>query len=230
MKRVFRWTFRLFLVLLALFVAGILLLDTFVREIAEHQIRKETGLETKIGRMHVGLLDPGVTIENLVIYNSAEFGGAPFIEMPELHVEYDRDALWARKLHCRLVRFNLAEVNVVEDKSGRRNFDTLQPNGPRNGAAPKSGGGKNKSSVDLRFTGIDTLNLTLGKATYLKMQDPGKVEELNMNVNHQVFKNIRTQQDLTAALMLALLRSGVNLMPGGAGSPNWLQLLAPQKK
>lgn len=47
----------------------------------------------RLGRLEIGLLNPKVTIENFVLYNAAEFGGAPMVDLPELHVEYDRPAL-----------------------------------------------------------------------------------------------------------------------------------------
>src|SRR5258708_17164575 len=113
MKTLFRWAFRLLILLVVLLVAAVLLMDTIVRAVAENALRRQTGLDVKIGKFEVGLLNPKVTIENLVIYNSAEFGGSPLIDMPELHVEYDRDALFANKLHFKLVRFNLAQLNIV---------------------------------------------------------------------------------------------------------------------
>src|SRR5215218_3075556 len=108
MKFVFRWIFRLFILVLILVIAGILLLDTIAKAVAEYRIKRETGLDVKIGKLEIGILNPKVTIENFVIYNSAEFGGSPLIDMPELHVEYDRPALLSHKLHYKLVRLNLA--------------------------------------------------------------------------------------------------------------------------
>jgi hypothetical protein len=222
---IFRWAFRLFLVCVVLLIAAILLLDTIAREVLEYRLRNETGLEAKIGKVHIGLLHPECTIEHFVLYNSADFGGSPLIDMPELHVEYDRDALLSRKLHCRLVRFNLAEINLVDDKNGRRNVDVLQK---RLAAAGIGSSGKKNSSShsssSIDFAGIDTLNLTLGKATHLDMKRPGKPDEFRVNINHQVFTNIKSENDFSGILLVALLRSGVDV------SQNWLQILTPPKK
>ncbi len=233
MKFFFRWAFRLFILLIVLFVAAILLLDTMAREWVQYQLGNETGLEVKVGQVNVGLLHPSVTIENLIIYNNADFGGAPFIELPELHIEYDRDALRSHKLHCKLVRFNLAQVNLVEDKQGRKNFELFQkqvrPAATPTGA-PNKTPARTASWQTIGFTGIDTLNLTLGKATYLRMKQPQTVDELKLNVNHQVFTNIQSEKDISGILLIALLRSGANLMQGGDGGQNWLQLLSPPAK
>lgn len=224
-RTIFRWAFRLFLVCVVLLIAGILLLDTIAREVLEYRLRNETGLEVKIGKVHIGLLHPEFSVENLVLYNSAEFGGSPLIDMPEMHVEYDRDALLSRRLHCHLVRFNLAEINLVDDTKGRRNVDVLQKKleaagvGSSNKKSSPSG-----FSKSLEFAGIDTLNLTLGKATHLDMKQPGKVDQFRINVNHQVFTNIKSEKDFSGVLLVALLRSGVDVTQG------WLQLFAPPKK
>ena len=93
MKTLWRWAFRLLILLIVLVVAGVLLLDPITREIIKYQIRKRTGLEAKIGRLSIGLFSPTITAENVVLYNSAEFGGSPLFEMPELFIEYDRAAL-----------------------------------------------------------------------------------------------------------------------------------------
>lgn len=231
-KWIFRWTFRLFLLFLLLVIAFFLLLDTFARELVEYQLGNQTGMETRVGKVHVGLLHPEVTIENLVIYNSADFGGSPFIEMPELHVEYDRDALLAHKLRCRLLRFNLSHINVVEDKKGRRNFDVLQSKTstllpPK---TPPKGKAKTTQTSDIQFAGIDTLNLSLGKVTYLRMADPSKPDEFKLNVDHQVFTGIKSEQDFQSALMVSVLKGGVNLFQSGASGQTLLQLFSPPKK
>src|SRR5207253_10985824 len=105
---------------------------TILRKVAEHQIRAETGMDVKIGRMSSGLLSPVVTIENLKLYNTPEFGGGEFLIIPELHIEFDADALAARKLRVKLARFNLYELDVVKNQAGEANIVTMlarMPNG-----------------------------------------------------------------------------------------------------
>jgi len=58
MKTLFRWAFRLFILLVVLVVAGILLLDTIVRAVAVNAIKRQTGLDVKIGKFEIGLLNP----------------------------------------------------------------------------------------------------------------------------------------------------------------------------
>ncbi len=116
MKWFFRWAFRLLILLIVLAVAGVLLLNPIAKELTEYRLKRDTGMDVKIGRFEIGILDPGLTIENLVLYNSAEFGGAPFIDLPELRIEYARGNFFTHKSQYKLIRINLSQINVVEDK------------------------------------------------------------------------------------------------------------------
>lgn len=224
MKFLFRWAFRLFILLLVLVVAGILLLDSIVKAVAEYRIERQTGLDVKIGKMEVGILNPKVTIENFIIYNSAEFGGSPLINMPELHVEYDRNALLSNKLHCKLVRLNLAQVNVVENKNGKTNLELLQKRIEQ--TAPPISTNQN-SRAGMQFTGIDTLNLTLGKATFLRMKQPDKVDEIKMEIHNQVLTNVHSTHDLAGVLLFIALKNGGT---ADKALQNWLgESFAPLK-
>ncbi len=206
MKTLFRWAFRLFLLLLVLLAAGVLLLDSIARSVAENRIRSETGLEARIGSLSIGLWSPELTIENFKLYNSAEFGGSPLIDLPELHIEYDRRALFSRRLHCRLVRLSLAELNVVFNKSGKSNLQALKDYQHKSGTITAGGtGSKTKTPF---FAGIETLNLSAGKATRLSMNTPGKVQEVKLDIRHLIVTDIKTENDLETKLAALLLTRG----------------------
>ncbi|MDB6124306.1 MAG: hypothetical protein JWQ71_3299 [Pedosphaera sp.] len=229
MKFVFRWIFRLFILVLILVIAGILLLDTIAKAVAEYRIKHKTGLDVKIGKLEVGILNPKITIENFIVYNSAEFGGSPLIDMPELHVEYDRNALFSHKLHYKLVRLNLAQVNIVENKNGQVNIDVLQK---RTQIAGLPGTSTNRNS-NYQFTGIDTLNFTLGKMNFMSMKQPTQVDELKMDMRNEVLTDIKSEKDLSAVLIVIMLKNGINPMSSGGSSTglqHWVDRLALQPK
>lgn len=226
MKWFFRWLFRLVILLIVLAVSAVLLLNPIARELMVYRLKRDTGMDVKIGRFDVGLLDPGLTIENLVLYNTSEFGGSPFVEVPELRVEYARGNFFSRKPHYKLVRLDLKQVNVVEDRKGRSNFEILEDL-----ISPDEHSRTNAGPRPLRTRSpIDTLNLTLGKATFMSMNHPGRVDQLIMNVHNQVVTNIKPDQDLTAVLLTVLIRNGIT-MTGNAA--DWLGRLAsppPQQR
>src|SRR5579859_5515810 len=170
MRRLFRWAFRLVLLVVIVLIALAVFMDSIVRALAEREIRSATGMDVKIGSFSIGLISPVITIENFKLYNTAEFGGSPFVDLPELRVEYDWRALRSRKLHCKLVRVNLAELNVVQNKDGKTNLQALQE---RQNSASSSAGKQPKTQLD--FTGIEVLNLSFGRATLLSMNEPKNV-------------------------------------------------------
>jgi len=131
---VFKWLFRLVFAAVALVViaAAIALLsyNSILRNAIEYSIRAQTGMDAEIGRFHCSLFEPVIEIQNLEIYNPASFGGAPFLNIPELHIEYDRSALLKRHVHVTLMRLNLAELDVVKNQRGQLNVLALVPQIP----------------------------------------------------------------------------------------------------
>ncbi len=206
MKFIFRWAFRLFILLIVLLVAGILLLDTIVKAAVESRIRKETGMEVKIGSLSVGLISPVFTVENFKLYNTAEFGGSPFLDLPELYVVYDRGSLFSHKIHYKLIRFNLAELNLVQNKQGKTNLRALQDRQKQ--ARHSAGTTKPAEGSGFKFAGIETLNISLGKATLLKMNNPSQPWELKLNVRNKVVTGIKTDEELSDTFYLILLEAG----------------------
>jgi uncharacterized protein involved in outer membrane biogenesis len=201
MRRLVRWALYIFIVLTVMVVAGVLLLNSIAREIVESRLRARTGMDVRIERIDVGLLSPTITIENLKLYNTADFGGSIFIDMPELHLEYDPQAIRSRQFHFKLVRLDLAEVAVVKDKKGRFNVQTMQK---KNVEASQ----RKKSSIDeFKFTGVDTFNLTLGKFR-LSNLGSGREEEINFGIKNQISHNVKSEADLAGLSLLLAARSG----------------------
>lgn len=207
-RRLFRIALYLFIILVVLVVAAILLMDTIAKEIAQNRIYAETGMEAKIGKMSIGLLSPTVTIENFKLYNTPEFGGSQCLDIPELHIEYDVQAARAGKVHLRLVRFNMAEVDILQDKKGHSNFDQLQKRNAAvlNGKPVPAKPGTPASKPPFQFTGIDTLNLTLQKAHFARIDAPHQERDINFGIKNQVFHNIKTEADMMGVAALISLR------------------------
>jgi uncharacterized protein involved in outer membrane biogenesis len=218
MTRPIRWLLRiaaaLFLLVVIAIVAGILLLDTFIRSVMVKSLHSATGMDVRIASVHVGLRQPVVSIEGLKLYNTAEFGGKLCLDMPELHLEYDPLALRAGTYRFPLVRLNLAEVDVVTDKQGRSNFDAVAKKGK------DSTPGTNVISGE-KFAGIDTLDLTFGKLHVSNLKS-GDDEEVNFGIKNQMFHNVKSEADVTGvALMLAMHGSS----SGGHSGIDFNQLL-----
>ena len=211
MTRPIRWVFRialgLFIVVVLVVVAGILFLDTIVRNVLVSRMRESTGMEVKIDSVHVGLRSPTMTIKGFKLYNTAAFGGSLCLDMPELHVEYDRSALRAGTLHLPLMRLNLALINLVEDKHGKSNFEAMNMGADQSASHTNSLNG-------LDFAGIDTLNLSLGKLHVSNLRS-GEEEDVDFAITNQIFHNVKSDADLTGVAALMAIRSS-----GSAGHTN----------
>jgi uncharacterized protein involved in outer membrane biogenesis len=188
--------------LIVLLVALVLLKDTLIKSLAERRIRSETGLDVRIGKFEVGLLTPTVTIENFKLYNNPEFGGSMFIDLPELHLEYDLTPMTSGQLHLKLLRLNLTEINLVENKDGS-NLELLQHKLEEN----PQGSPEQKNKRKIEFTGIDTLNLTIGKVNYANLKEPGKNWSRNLGLKNEVVKNVKSEADLAGVVLKSLVRT-----------------------
>ncbi len=114
---------------------------------------------------------------------------------------------------------------MVENKKGKTNFETLEKLFPEDESAS---GATKKNSNGIRVGRIDTLNLTLGKATFMSMSQPRQVDELRMNVHNQVVTNVTPEQDISSVLLAVLIRNGMTLT---GSNMSWLgRLAATQKK
>ena len=183
---------------LVLALAAVLLLDTISKEVLTHRLRAATGMEVKVRSVHVGLLSPTLTIEGFKLYNTADFGGAVCLDVPELHVEYDRPAMRLGNLHLPLLRLNLASLTLVQDKRGRFNFSALK-------TKDKKSGGRSSADISLKFTGIDTLNLSLGIVRVSNLAS-GREQEINFALTNQVLHNVKSEADLGSLSMLLAMR------------------------
>jgi uncharacterized protein involved in outer membrane biogenesis len=206
-KRLFKWLLRLIFVVVVLVVLVFAFKDSLLRIAAEHRLRAQTGMDVKIGKFSSGIFSPVVTIENLKIYNTAEFGGTPFLNIPELHIELDSLALAQRKLRITLVRLNLAELDIVKNEAGQTNIFRIK-NKVEGGGSKKNG--LQAALGDFQFDGIDVLNLSLGKAKFIDLKDAKNNREIRVDLQNQIFKNVKSDADVYGILFLVWLRSGGN--------------------
>jgi uncharacterized protein involved in outer membrane biogenesis len=206
MKNLFRWLIRLVVTLVILFivlaVVGVLLKDTIAKAIAERNLRDTTGMDAKISKLEVGLATPTVNLEGLTLYNTADFGGGTFLDLPELRMEYIPDDVRSGKLHFKTVRLHLSEVHVVKNKNGRTNIEMLQKETKK-----KSSGQKEKTDKPgVDFGGIDTLYLTIGKIRITDERDPRNNDVIDIGLKDEVGRNLKTEAELAQWFQVVMLR------------------------
>jgi len=206
LKFALKWFLRVFLVLVVLFVVFLLSLDTLLRVTVEHNIRAQTGMDVEIGTFHLGLLEPVVTIKDLKLHNPPAFGGTPFLNIQEIHVEYDREALAKNEIHITLLRFNLGELDIVKNEAGKTNLFELGAALTKKKPAGNKGADEFKKRTGLDFKGIDALNVSVGTAKYIDLANPTNNREQKISLENQVLKNVKTEADLVGLMTLVALR------------------------
>jgi len=210
MKWLIKWIFRLVLLVVILGGLFVLFKDSVWTMLAERRIRARTGMEVQIGKFSSGLFSQTVTIHNLKLYNTPEFGGTLFLEIPELHLELDPLALPQRQLRFKLVRLDLSEIDIVRNELGRTNIFTLLEKEKPHGAA-KEKNRFEKLLGDLKFESIDVLNLSLGKIKFIDLKNSVNNREVPIGMQNQVFRNVQSEGDAYAILFMIWLRSGGKL-------------------
>jgi len=217
-KFVFKWAFRLFLLAVILgvtvVVVAVLSLDSVVRQIMEHNIRAQTGMDAEIGRVSVGILEPRIEINDLKLYNPPSYGGTPFLNIPEIHVEYDREAIAHSKLHLTLVRFNLGELDIVKNEAGQTNIFALGVGLPLPAGKPGHIVAGNNAMAQfhrqtgLTFQSVDTLNVSIGTLKFIDLKDQRHNRTQKIGIDNALVHNVRSPADLVGLTTLIALRSG----------------------
>jgi hypothetical protein len=200
--KILRW---LAFVVIALVIIAIVGRDWIAKEVMEQKIRIATGMEPEIGDISFGVLFPKVTLENFKVYNSADFGGTLFLDVPELHIEYDRSALRRHELHITFMRVDLHELDVVKNEEGETNIlpviASMLP--------PKSGGSRAVAPINgYKFTGIDLLNLSIGVVKSVDLKDQRRNRMVAIGIQNQIYTNIVSTADLSGLSGQLWIRGG----------------------
>lgn len=125
MRKIPRWGVGILALFLVL--GGVLVLskDALLKSLAERRIRQETGLPVTLGQFRAGLISASLHIQDFKLFNSPEFGGAVLVDLPELYLEVDPARMASGKLHFKVVRLHLRELNLIRNKDGRLNVEAL---------------------------------------------------------------------------------------------------------
>jgi hypothetical protein len=208
MKWIFKWLLRLVILVVVLVVVFFLSLDTILRLVMENRIRAQTGMDAEIGKFSLGLATPTITIKDFKLFNPPSFGGTLFLDIPEIHVEYDRAALAKRELHVTLLRFNLGELDIVKNEAGQTNIFAIASLPSVKKPGGETGAKSFAKETGYDFTGIDVLNVSVSTAKYIDLKDQKNNREQKIGIENCVMKNVKTPIDLAGLAMLIALRGG----------------------
>jgi hypothetical protein len=173
--------------------------------VVEKQIRDALGADAEIGGMSFSVLEPKVTFTNFKLYSTADFGGTLFLDMPDLHIEYDRAALRRHEIHITFMRLSVNELDVVKNEEGTTNiFSTAKIIAPA-----KSGGGRSFAPFNgYRFTGIDSLNVSIGTAKFIDLKNQLHNRTLPLGIQNQMIANVKSPADFADLESLIWVHGG----------------------
>ena len=187
MRFLFRWAFRLLILLLVVGIGLFLTKDALAKWWIVNEFR-EQGMDAKIGRLEIGFpLNSTVAASDVTIYNLPKYGGAPMLRIDDLFIDCDFSELMnvSRRLrpHFRQVRIRLTEFHLVETRAGERNFISLPD------AVAKSTVELALDESPLYFT-IGNLNFSWERLKFTNLSDAEKFRAVSLNIEGYTVQDI----------------------------------------
>ncbi|MBM3850078.1 MAG: hypothetical protein FJ396_07795 [Verrucomicrobia bacterium] len=203
--------------LATLLVLGLLSFDWIVKRAIQSRVNASGVAEVEIGSLDIGLLRPHLQVRDLKVFGQSQFGGVQILDLPELRVEYDREALKRQELQLRLLRIRLNELTLVDGFAGSRTnmFQRLQEYSELvNAYTNRLGELTNRQELaqgqrvgNLTFVGVDRLELTLGRVRFVDMKDPMAEKVAALNINRRVLTNLVGLQGIAPLATELLVRT-----------------------
>ena len=193
MRFLFRWAYRLLILLIVLAIGLFLTKDALAKWWIVSEFR-EQGMDAKIAQLEIGFpLNSTVSASDITIYNLPEYGGSPMLKIDDLFIDCDFSELMnvRRKLkpHFRQVRIGITEFNLVETKGGSRNLISVPD------AVAKSSAQLALDESPLYFT-IGNLNFSWERLKFTHLSDAGKSRDVNINIEGYTVQDVEKLSDL----------------------------------
>jgi hypothetical protein len=210
-------------VLLTLLLVGLLSFDWIVKRTIQSRVNASGVAEVEIGSLNIGLFSPHLEVRDLKVFGQSQFGGVQLLDLPELRVEYDREALKLQELKFRLVRIRMNELTLMDGFSGGQTnmFQRMQGYSELVVAyTNRIGELTNRIDLDraqrvgnMTFRGIERLELTLGRVRFVDVKDPLSEKVAALNINRRVMTNIADLPGLAPLAMELLVRTTLGAKP-----------------
>lgn len=189
------------IVLVCLVVLGALK-DQVVKSAVVIGATQVTGAPTQINSLALGLIQQSIRIKGFKMYNPAGFPKEILIDIPSVTVTADLGALLRKKLHLKRIELDLKELNIIKNKEGKLNVDSLKvvEKGQK-----KPQEGKPAEQMPMQ---IDELVLNLGKVVYRDYTAGPQptVQVYDLNIKNKVYKNITSAQQLVTLILTETLK------------------------
>ena len=210
-------------VLATLLLVGLLSFDWIVKRTIQSRVNASGVAEVEIGSLNIGLFRPHLEVRDLKVFGQSQFGGVQLLDLPELRVEYDRDAFKRQELKFRLVRIRINELTLMDGfAGGQTNMFQRMQGYSELVVAYTNRIGELTNRIDLNraqqvgnrtFRGIDRLELTLGRVRFVDVKDPLSEKMAALNINRRVMTNIADLPGLAPLAMELLVRTTLGAKP-----------------
>ena len=210
-------------VLATLLLVGLLSFDWIVKRTIQSRVNASGVAEVEIGSLNIGLFRPHLEVRDLKVFGQSQFGGVQLLDLPELRVEYDRDAFKRQELKFRLVRIRINELTLMDGFAGGQTnmFQRMQGYSELVVAyTNRIGELTNRIDLDraqrvgnMTFRGIERLELTLGRVRFVDVKDPLSEKMAALNINRRVMTNIADLPGLAPLAMELLVRTTLGAKP-----------------
>ncbi len=216
-KKLFKWTFLLAVALVL--IGGVLVLfrNVLGRSALERWLQHTLGFEAVVGTLRISLHEPVVTACNVRLLNPGGLiNGRPFLDIPEIRVVYDRDALTYGEFRARELRLKVTAISMARSTDGRstqqilverlRDLANTNPEG--------FGSFRFLGMNVIQFSRVDLLRLSVeGNYEYLDYAQMGLSQELRLSIQDYRAANLLTVHDLSNRYVAFARHAGMRLVP-----------------
>lgn len=183
---------KVLIIILAVVAVIALFKNVLIKSVAEQAIKTATGFPLKMGSFKLGIINSYVDIKDLKLFNPKGFEEEIFVDIPEIHVDYNLLPLLKGKIHVVDFRFNMRDVRLVTNKDGETNINRLKALQPQKKEGEQTGQEK-KEKKSQEIT-IDHLLLKVDQVTmidYSKGSKPSqKAIAIALNYEAENINNI----------------------------------------
>jgi hypothetical protein len=196
MRFLFRWTFRLLILILVLAIGLFLTKDALTKWWIVSEFR-EQGMDVQIGQLEIGFpLNSSIAANKITVFNLPEYGGSAMLKIDDLYIDCDFSELmnFRRKLkpHFRQIRIRIKEFNLVETNQGSRNLISLPD------AIAKTTAQLALDDSPLYFT-VGNLNFSWSNLSFTSISANGSTtgsNKMTVNIENHISQDLKTLKDL----------------------------------
>jgi len=182
-----------------------------------------TGAPIRIGGLSLSVIRQSIKISNFRMYNPKGFPRDVLVDIPRMAVAWDIRAHISGKIHLRQLELEIKEIDMVKNKEGKLNVDSLKI------AQEKPGEKEKKRLAKHLAMQIDVVSLGMGRVVSkdYSVEGPPVIKVYDINLK-KTYKNITSAQQLAALIISEPLKAagieglemyGVSMLTGVAALP-----------